>query len=247
MSISSINNMIRIWNIKNFECLISINNVNSNRNLHSACFLSENNNNYIITSNCNWAGDSEPIKIYDFNGNKIKEINNSNEKTYFIDTYYDKILNKYFIITGNFNYVKSYDYRKNVVYHKYNDSFNNDNKCHLSVIIKSNEKIPKLIESCQDGYVRIWNFHSGSLINKIRISNKILYGLCLWNDNYLFVGCEDKTIKLIDIKIGFVIETLIGHNNSVLTIKKINHKVYGECLVSEGWKSDQIKLWFNYK
>ena len=32
----------------------------------------------------------EPLKIYNFNNEKIKELNESNDCTLFIDTYYDK-------------------------------------------------------------------------------------------------------------------------------------------------------------
>ena len=244
MSISSADNRIRLWNVNNWDCLLDISKINESSFLFSACFLYEKKQNYIITSHCNWLGNSEPIKIFDFNGNKIKEIRDSNEKTYFIDTYYDDISSKYYIITGNMNYIKSYDYNTNELYHKYYDNY--DNKCHLSIIIKNNEKIIKLIESCQDGNIRIWNFHSGLLLSKIKINNRILYGICLWG-NFLFVGCEDKTIKLIDLKMGITIKSLIGHNNRVLSIKKINHPKYGECIISQGWKHDQIRIWLNKK
>jgi len=88
--------------------------------LDSSCFLSQNNNIYIITTNYN-EGNSEPIKIFDLNGQKINKINISNIITFFIDTYYDIILSKYYIITGNSNYSKSYEYNENNLYHKYND------------------------------------------------------------------------------------------------------------------------------
>ena len=106
MSISKQDNNIRIWDIKSWECILNLTHINNNGYLLSACFLYENNQNYIITSNCNFENTSEPIKIYDFNGNKIKEINDSNEETYFVDTYYDDILSIKYIITGNNTYVK---------------------------------------------------------------------------------------------------------------------------------------------
>ena len=34
-----------------------------------------------------------------------------------------------------------------------------------------------------------------------------------------------------------------GHFNSVLTIKKIKHPKYGDCILSQGYNEDQIKLW----
>ena len=69
--------------------------------------------------------------------------------------------------------------------------------------------------------------------------------MCLWNENYLFVGSKDKTIKLIELKNGLFVKSLFGHNNDVLTIKKINHPQYGECLISQNWKDSEIILWIN--
>ncbi len=66
-----------MWNIYNFECLLNIEKINKKRELYSACFLNINNNIYIITSNYNWYCKTEPIKVFDFQGNKIKEINDS--------------------------------------------------------------------------------------------------------------------------------------------------------------------------
>ena len=60
---------------------------------------------------------------------------------------------------------------------------------------------------------------------------------------YLFVGCSDKTIKLIELYNGLVIKSLTGHNDVVLTIKKIDHPQYGESLITQGAGDDQIKLW----
>ena len=106
-------------------------------------FLHDNYNNisYILTSNCNTYGDSDPIKVYDFNGNKVKEIRDLDKNTCFIDTYYEEKTLKCYIITGNSNYVKSYDYAKNEKFQKYSDNYNNNN---LSVIINDAEEIIKL-------------------------------------------------------------------------------------------------------
>ena len=243
MSVSSENNNLKVWNVNNWVCIVNIDNVNQNGYLYAACFLNDNDTNYIITSNANRKGDSENIKVFDFNGNNLKEIKGSNRSTLFIDTYFDDILRKNYILTGNLNYVKSFDYNKNELYHKY---FEKDNKkCHGSIIIKTNEDIIKLIESCSDGYIRIWNFHSAILYNKIKVSDDILYGMCLWNNNCLFVGSDDKNIKLVDLNNGICIKSLPGHNKPVLTIKKLIHPQYGEWLISQGLQDDKIKIWHN--
>ena len=240
MSISADDSNIKIWNINNYECLINFKNIYNNGNLYSACFLNDNNQNYIITSNCD---DSSPIKIFDFNGNKKKEINNSNDNIGFLDIYYDNKLSKTFIVTGNEGYIKSYDYIQNKVYHKYQDNDNKTKRFIDSIIFIKNEII-KMIGSCCDGNIRIWDFHSGKLLQRIKIKNCLLKGICLWNKNYLFVGCEDSEIKVIELNKGIIIKVLKGHNKFVLTIKTIIYPKYGKCLISQG-DDDKIILWIN--
>ena len=243
MSISCDDNSIKIWDTYNWECLFDIMNINKEGDLYSACFLKEKDNIYIVTSNRNKDGALDKIKIYNFYGKIIQEMDNSNENTLFLDSYFDKKLSKNYIISANFGNVKSYDYLKNEIYHIYNDD--DFNRGHYSVIIKDYENIVHLYESCTDGKIRIWNFHEGTLLTKIKVSDEGLRGICLWDDNNIFVGCDDKTIKLVDIKKKFIIKNLDGHNNKVITLKKIIHPKYGECLISQAFKKDKIKLWKN--
>ena len=247
ISISDRDNNLRLWNVTNWECILNIPHINNVGYLCSSCILNDDNENYILSSNCSMfsnTDDSEPIKIFNFKGDKIREINDSNEITFFIDTYYDNKKLKNYIITGNKNHIKSYDYNKNEIYHKYFDS---DTGSHISVIINNDKELLKLIESCSDGNVRIWNFHSGELINKIRVDDDWLFGICLWNDDYLFVACKDKIIRLIELKEGLIVKYLEGHKSGIFSIKKISHPKYGECLLSQGYEGDQIKLWINEK
>ena len=67
-----------------------------------------------------------------------------------------------------------------------------------------------------------------------------MYGICLWDVNNLFVGCIDMTMKLININNGKIIKNLSGHREEVVTIKKIIHPKYVECLISYG---GDIILW----
>ena len=245
ISISARDNNIKLWDINNLECILNLKNINENGFLFSSCFLNDNNQNYIITSNYKnnkYYGNPELIKIFDFNGKKIKEINNSCDDTFFIDNYYDNKINRNYIITGNINNVKSYDYKKNEIYQIYSDNDNDNN--HRSIIIINNEELIKLIESSGTGNINIWNFHSGDLLNRIKVINENeLYGICLWNNNYLLVGCNDNTIKIIELNNGTIIKEIYGHNNKVITIKNINHPSYGMCIISKGYQKDKLKLW----
>ena len=237
ISITQNDNNIKLWNINNFECLYNFKNINNEGLLISACFLNELNNIYIISSN--FLGDS-PIKVFDLKGNKIKEIKFS--EINFIISYYDiKFSKNYLIINKYYNSLLN-DYNENKIYHKYKDNNNNNNFSYNSIIINNKEEIIKLIMS-NFKEIRIWNFHSGELLNKINIGN--IYDICLWNNEYLLVGCTDKIIKIIELKKGEVIKNLKGHNKGVITIKKIIHPKYGECFISQGYMNDGIKLWVN--
>jgi len=245
ISISSNDLNIKLWNIINFELILNIKNIYNEPCLESACLFNNNSQNYIITCNAKYEDDKEPIKVFDFKGNQIKEINDSYDYAFYIDIYYDNYLSKNYIITGNIDYAKSYDYNENKLYHKYCDNkINNDvDHSHFSIIMNKKKEVIELIGSSCDGNIRIWNFHSSLLLNKIKVSNRILREICLWNKEYLFAGCDDKKIKLIDLNSGKIIKELKAHKDKVLSIKTIIHPKYGECLISQGAGNSSIKLW----
>ena len=249
ISISCVDNNIKLWNVNDWSCIINLENIYFNSKIISACLLFDNNHHFIISSNFNHYFIPEKCKVFDFKGNKIEEIiepNNINDFIYFMDSYYDRQLNKNYIITCNVGYIKSYDYKLHKIYHIYYDNEDEDN-IHSSAIIYKKEEMVKLIDSSYDGNIRIRNFHSGQLLNKIKVTsnNYKLYGLCLWNDDNIIVGCENYSVIIIDINREKIIRELIKHNNSVLTVKIIDHPKFGKCLLSQGCFYDGIKLWIN--
>lgn len=128
---------------------------------------------------------SGPIKIFDFNGNLIKEIKDSTvHNTLFIDTYFDEKGPNNYIITANCGFIEAYDYTDDNIYHKYTHSSDSKNKnpffsepiyCYESIIISTlddanNDKaVLKLIASCSDGFIKIWNFHYDEILKIIKI------------------------------------------------------------------------------
>ena len=72
MSISQINNNIKIWDFNNWQCIHNYNKINLSGSLISSCFLKVNKEAYIITSNYSEKC-SESLKIYDLKGKKIEE------------------------------------------------------------------------------------------------------------------------------------------------------------------------------
>lgn len=242
LSISS--KIIKLWNINTWECLFHLHDIYSGGIMESACFLSNSENNYILTS-CRNESFAKPIKVFDFEGNQIKEIGQSNEITYFIDTYYEKKQKKIYIITGNNEYVKSYDFQGNEFYQMYIDANTDFNSYHPSVIILDNENkdnIVKLVESSINGIIRIWNFHSSDLLNKIDLNCNILVSISQWDDGNIIAAC-DNNIKLINLANLKICGSFNGHIGTVLTVKKIKHPKYGNCVISQALNDKNIKLW----
>ena len=101
------------------------------------------------------------------------------------------------------------------------------------------------MESSNDGNIRIWNFHSGKLLEKIKVSNCRLFSICIWNEDYILIGCENKSIIIVELQNRKIIKKLTGHTNDVVTIRKIYIPEYGECLISQRWNEGKIKIWNN--
>ena len=165
------------------------------------------------------------------------------ENIYFVDTYYSQKDNFTYIIACCSQYVKSYNYNLNILHKKYLDK-EMPKKIHSSSLITKRENTSQLIESSIDGYIRIWDFYEGILLKRIMVCGEGVKGLCLWDENLLCVGCDDKSIKIIDLNSGNIVKILFGHKLKICCIKNINHEKYGKCLISKGWGNDFIKLWF---
>jgi len=243
MTVSYENNNIKLWDLCSSDVILNIKKVNPSYLLLSACFLKYNNTNCIVTSN----GDLNtkikkisPIKLFDFKGKLISEINDSSYNTNFITTYYDSLTSQYFIITGNDGFINSYNLMENSFYLQFCD---NETKCHRSLAVSNSGQNLELIDSCEDGIIRIYNFYTGELINRIFTGFTPLRGICIWDKDCFFIGCKDKTFKLVDLNKCIVIKSIKAHNDTVLTLKKINLPKYGNCLVSKGMNEDSINLW----
>ena len=230
---------VKLWTAKNWECILNIKKINNSPDLGCASFIKSNNQIYIITSCRNNKCESRPIKVFDLNGKKVKEINGSKEASLYIDSYFDYERKNNYIISSNLNHVKSYDFIKNELYNLYSDT--KDKELYCYTMININKDI-ELFTSCYDGNIRIFDFHSGKLLKKIKI-NQIIFQFCLFKNDYLLVGCGDNKIKIININDGTIINDLPGHNNPVVNIKNIYHFSYGECILSQGKNYDKIILW----
>ena len=234
---------IKIWNVNLFECLLNIEKVYEIGGLHSACFLNFNNQIYIIAGHENF-NDCENIKVFDLNGNLIKKINNSNNNVNYIDIFYDTPNNQIYVLVCNDDNIKAYDYKFNNLYQFYGNKnkkyFKEKDNYHSYLIINKNKE---LIESNTNGTIQIWDFHSATLLQKIKVRCKDLHCFCFLNNKYLLAGCNKNDLSLIEIKSGKAIKNFNDHKEEVVEIINIDHPKYGQILITQGHGEDYIKLW----
>ena len=70
-----------------------------------------------------------------------------------------------------------------------------------------------------------------------------MIGICFWDDTYIFSGASDQLLRVIDLKKRKINKEFSGLKDILCTVHKINHPIYGECLITQGLLNDQIKLW----
>jgi WD40 repeat protein len=118
-------------------------------------------------------------------------------------------LNKNFLIFGYQGYIQSNLFGENKIYNIYKDS-DDINEIHRKIIINIKDDEIQLIDlSFMDDddnikTIRIWNFHTKKLINKIKLKEKIfINSLCISNNKeYLIFWSNQNEIKSINIENG---------------------------------------------
>ena len=237
LSISEKDNNLKVWNITNFQCLHNFENINKQGWINCGCFLNDNDKIYVLSTNSmGYTRSPEPIKVFDLEGEKIMTIKNSNTNINFIDIFYDNKSSTKYIITGNIGFSRSYNYNKNIEYHTYKEK---NIKFILRSIIREKEDQIDLIDLSQDGNIRIWNFHTADLLQKI-FCFKNTSDICLW-DNEQLLACGGNRVKIIDLNKKENKCELDLKDNELTKISKVDHSKLGECLVSQG--RNIFKLW----
>ena len=115
---------------------------------------------------------------------------------------------------------------------------------HYSGFISNNNNNEYLFSSSINGYINIWDLYNKNNIKSINANGCNLSHIIKWNNSLIIVGYFlNKTFKIIDLTTGNIINQIKGqHSHEVVCVKKINHPLYGESLLT-GSKDNTIKLW----
>jgi len=139
----NIRNNIYIWNFSNLDCILHLKSIYKEGFVYSSTLFQEKNQLYLITSNNSGKELSQPLKVFDIKGNKIKEIKNFKRNINYIDVYFDTKLKKNFLVLID-GTLSSFDYIAHKLYKKYHDK-----QCDPygdTIIIKPEKKLVKIMD-----------------------------------------------------------------------------------------------------
>ena len=130
----------------------------------------------------------------------------------------------------------------------YNPDDYSDNHYYRSGFIKNKNDKDLLYCSKTNGLIEIWDLYNKQLVFRISIMknkrNIWLKNIIEWNKKYAIVAdLGENSFYIIDLENNKIISKIRGHNVNTLTfIKKVNHPIYGESLMSLE-HNGSVKLW----
>ena len=165
---------------------------------------------------------------------------------YFMANWYNENSDQNIIIQCSIKKIIFTEYPKNETYY----TLNTEKKYPYNqggIVFKNNNK-DLFVHSCTYGLVQIFDLVQKQILKSITMEDDVhLYSFIFWNEHYLLLNdCLQKRIIVFDIFDDYKVKSkvLCPKMEFDRFIKKIDHPIYGESILSIGydWK---IKLFVN--
>jgi len=215
---SSNDKTINILKCDNYS---NIFNITHDKPVITANIIFHDNEIYIIG-----AGDNDYLNVWDGKKNKIANfedtcITNRRSEIFYFENYLLIIVSGTKGINNDFNEKKIFR----------NFLEKSDSSCYFYFHIMFVNETLELIETSNDGCIRIWDFNNIKLLKKI--SHSWLSGLTILDENNFCIGSCNKNVILFDFNNYKEIKQYSKHTGRVIQLNKINHPFLGECLISQ--------------
>ena len=150
-------------------------------------------------------------------------------------------MNKYYVIQFSFKKLLINNLIEDELY---SELIQEPESYHYSGFIYNKDNNDYLCSSSRNGYINIWDLYNQKIFTIINTNICLLTHIINWNNKYIIVtDYDNKSFKIIDLEELKVMSIIAGqHNQEVICIKKINHPIFGESLLTAG-EDNIIKLW----
>ena len=219
-------------------------NMNYNGYIYSVLLIFEPDKIYAISSSRQGI-----TKVFDLNdNNNLIEIKNSNFNIYFLLYWRNSKNNKHNIIQCGRGKILISEFPNNETYHEFISE--KEYLYNMGGIIFKFQGKDFLAVSATYGLIQICNLEHKQVFTKIKLNDVFLYSFVKWNDKYLLINdSKNNSILVFDMnKNNFEIKKKIECPDMKYErfIKKVEHPVYGESIISIGIEF-KLKLYINEK
>lgn len=223
---ASRDNTIKIWDIDSGDCLKTITTESKEScTLHTVAFSPDGET--II-----FAGNSAEIFEWDLKENKLKRILKQHEKSIYC-LHYSNDGKKILSCSGDTN-IFIWDQESGTVLHTL---ANHDAAVQYA---KFNFDCSKIVSGSKDGTIRIWDALTAQELQKFEASSSI-HSVDFCIDDKRVAGCgEDRTIYIVDVDNGKLLQSLKGHESNILSVK---FSPDGENVASGGGADRSVRIW----
>ena len=227
-----------VWDLNNFSKKLQIK-INYNCLIYSVLLIFDSNKIFAVTSSS--LDENDYTKVIDINNqNNIINLKSSNNSPiYFLLYWYNPKKNIHNIIQCGKRLILINEFPNNEIY----DTFKSDERYpyNLGGIVFKNKERDLLAVSATYGLIQIYDLQYKEVFIKIILKDAFLYSFVKWNDNYLLlIDRLNNSILILDMKDSFQIKKenkcfeFNKRNSYVKYIKKIEHPLYGESILSVG-------------
>ena len=237
--------IVKLWNLSdNFKLVYSIL-TQYHSNIMSCLIIFEIN--YLITSTGCSDTNTDYTHVYKFDdGSLNKKIIGSNiYSTYYLLYWYNKKDNNYYLIECCCGKILIYNIFSNELVKELKKGKNESDHYRAIIITEENSNKDYLCSSSDNGFIDIWELEGGLLIKSIGTNSRCkFYEICQWSKRFIIVAdSENNSFIIVDFIDGKIIGEIGGvHEDCVIGVKKINHPIYGETLLSND-DEGKINLW----
>ena len=208
---------IKIWNLDNFECELTL-----NEEGYVFCLLEFEEN--MILSGTN----ESTIQLWDINSRTNQSIFSFQGHELWINSLV-KCTDKFFASCSNDTSIRIWDY----ILRKCTNVLSGHNDCVLTLI---KLRDGRLCSGSADFTIKIWNWELSTCDATLNGHTRWVKCLCELSNGYIISGSDDKTIIVWND--NNVINTLFGHNHSVRALCQISEDLFASASFDK-----TIKIW----
>ena len=207
--------------------------------IYSCYLIFEGKEMWAVTSSI---GSNGVTKVFNVETKECKEINESkNLNVYYLDHWYNEKAEsndeKHVIIQCAKNKVLFSNYPKNTSYHTI--STDDKNPYILTGRVFKNQDKDMFVFAASYGLIQFIDLETKTMVQSYDLNSEDVHlcGFVRWNDTYLLLNdCSQRRIIVFDMLDNYKIKSKVVSPSMKFEkfIKKVNHPLYGESLLSLG-------------